>query len=155
MKNGGTMHNKVVFDNDTKVADISTHGCYTLHRAVVQRDGTTFAGEHIQDGLSDELGLIYLPLFDDIVTDPSDLPKEEIERRLLAVCDKPLELRRDIMQQERCVHAQKYLVAEHDVAVRFVAGQASWGEVLDRLEELHEQDACRDEGGGTGRTVGQ
>ena len=120
------MHNKFVFDNDTKVADISTHGWYTLHRAV-QRDGKTFADEHIQDGLTDELGLIYLPLVDDIVTDPSDLPKEEIERRLLAVCDKPQFQRRDIMQQERRVHAKKYLVAEHDVAVRFVAGQASWG----------------------------
>ena len=91
---------KLLFDNDTKLAVISSHGHYRLYRAELDGDHYKFR-EQIQEGSTDELGLIYNFVGDDVIDDPDEITRDLLIERIFRVCGKTVEERQEIMEHER------------------------------------------------------
>ena len=105
-----------LFDYETKIAVISTHGWYEFY--VRPKDGGDW-GDPFQRGSTDELGLIYDFCFDDLVCHPPDIPREEVERRLSIAARQTEEERYENVERERA----KYLL---DFGWEFTGG---WGQM--------------------------
>lgn len=92
-----------LFDTNTgerKYAMISTHGYYELYDTFDRRDGEGLRqGDQCQAGWTDELGMVYSIHNDWLWTDPHELKKEEVERRLAEVCGASEEVRLSLIER--------------------------------------------------------